>query len=141
MAQPAFSSIAEPLSGLLCMFNIWYFQQEYFFPIHQQFKVNVPSVHPSYKSIESYGGDRRIPPCEFGHISLSLSLSFSLPRDHCSKAREWDSLTVDQPCIWFLEEPSQFSMGQTAQSLSNLFHHGETTYRVRCMSENPTLVL
>ena len=24
-----------------------------------------------------------------------------------------------QPCIWFKEEPSQFSMGQTAQSLTS----------------------
>ena len=36
-----------------------------------------------------------------------------------------------QPCMWFKEEPSQFSMGQTAH---NLFHHGETTYRVGCLS-------
>ena len=40
--------------------------------------------------------------------------------------------------MWFKEEPSQFSMGRTAQS--NLFHHGETTYRVEWMSENHTLV-
>ena len=31
-----------------------------------------------------------------------------------SKAREYDSRTVVQPCIWFKEEPSQFSMGQKA---------------------------
>ena len=33
-----------------------------------------------------------------------------------SKARELDSWTVVQPCIWFKEEPSQFSVSQTAQS-------------------------
>ena len=44
-----------------------------------------------------------------------------------------------QSCIWFKEEPSQFSMGETAES--NLFRHGETTYTVGWMSENPTLVL
>ena len=41
-----------------------------------------------------------------------------LTRGLCSKAREWDSWTVVQPCIWFKEEPSQFSIGQTAQSLT-----------------------
>ena len=62
--------------------------------------------------------------------SLSLSLIPSVPslfmetsvspppRGPCSKARELDSRTVVQPCIWFKEEPSQFSMGQTAQSLT-----------------------
>ena len=28
------------------------------------------------------------------------------------------SLPVNQPCMWFMEEPSQFSLGQTAQSLT-----------------------
>ena len=45
-----------------------------------------------------------------------------------------------QPCIWFMEEPSQFSTGQTAQILT-CFLFGETTYRVRLMSENTTLAL
>ena len=44
-----------------------------------------------------------------------------------------------QPCIWFKEEPSQFSMGQTAQCLT--WRSGKTTYRVGRMYENPTLVL
>ena len=30
-----------------------------------------------------------------------------------------------QPCIWFKEEPSQISVGQTE---SNLLGHGEATY-------------
>ena len=38
-----------------------------------------------------------------------------------------------------MEEPSLFSVGQTAHS--NLFHHGETTYRVGRLSGNPTAVL
>ena len=42
--------------------------------------------------------------------------------------------TVIQPCVWFMEEPSQFSVGQTAQSL---FHHGETTCRVHRSFEPP----
>ena len=33
--------------------------------------------------------------------------------------------------MWFMEEPSQYSVGQTARSLTNLVHHGETTYRPR----------
>ena len=41
-----------------------------------------------------------------------------LGRHPCSNAGEYDSRTVVQPCIWFKEEPSQFSMGQTAQSLT-----------------------
>ena len=40
-------------------------------------------------------------------------------RGPCSKARELDSWTVVQPCIWFKEDPSQFYMGQTAQSLTS----------------------
>ena len=39
-------------------------------------------------------------------------------RGPCSKAGEWDSRTVVKPCMWFQEEPSQFSMGQTAKSLT-----------------------
>ena len=35
-----------------------------------------------------------------------------------SKACLQHSQTVIQPCMWFIEEPSQFSMGQTAQSLT-----------------------
>ena len=35
-----------------------------------------------------------------------------------SKARPKNSQTVIQPCMWFMEEPSQFSVGQTAQSLT-----------------------
>ena len=35
-----------------------------------------------------------------------------------SKACLQHSQTVIQPCMWFLEEPSQFSVGQTAQSLT-----------------------
>ena len=36
----------------------------------------------------------------------------------CNKALEKDSRTVIQPCICFKEEPSQFSTGQTSQSLT-----------------------
>ena len=39
-------------------------------------------------------------------------------RGPCSKAREYDSWTVVQPCMWLKEEPNQFSMGQTAQSVT-----------------------
>ena len=39
-----------------------------------------------------------------------------------------------------MEEPSQFSMGQTAQ-YDKLFPHGETTYRVIRLSEDPTLTI
>ena len=39
-------------------------------------------------------------------------------RGPCSKAGELDSRTVVQLCIWFKEEPSQLSVGQTAQSLT-----------------------
>ena len=39
-------------------------------------------------------------------------------RGPCSNAREYDSRTVVQPCIWFKDEPSQFSMGQTPHSLT-----------------------
>ena len=35
-----------------------------------------------------------------------------------SKACLQHSLTVIQPCMWFMEEPSQFSVGQTAQNLT-----------------------
>ena len=35
-----------------------------------------------------------------------------------SKACLQHSQTVIQPCMWFMEEPSQFSVGQTAQSLT-----------------------
>ena len=61
-------------------------------------------------------------------------------RGPCSKAREQDSRTVVQLCIWFKGEQSQFSMVPNSTQ-SNMFHHGETTYRVGWMSENPTLVL
>ena len=68
--------------------------------------------------------------------------------------------------MWFMLDPCQFSVGQTAQSVSdrrertarsvlkgqsvlfyhycsehNLFHHGETTYRVGWLSEYATLML
>ena len=49
--------------------------------------------------------------------SLSLSLSRLAPRGPCFKSREEDSQTVVQPYMWFKEEPSQLSMGQTEQSL------------------------
>ena len=39
-------------------------------------------------------------------------------RDPCSKAREYYFRTEVQSCIWFKEEPSQFSMSQTAHSLT-----------------------
>ena len=54
-------------------------------------------------------------------------------------ALKHESRILVQPCIWFKEVPSQFTMGQTAES--NLFHHGETIYRVGWMSENPTPML
>ena len=40
-----------------------------------------------------------------------------------------------QRCIWFKDEPRPNS------TVSNLFYHGDTAYRVGCMSESPTLVL
>ena len=52
-----------------------------------------------------------------GTIAAAVSDCVSI-RGLCSKAREWDSRIVVQPFIWFKEEPSQFSMGQTAQSLT-----------------------
>ena len=39
-------------------------------------------------------------------------------RHSFSKACWQHSQTVIQPCMWFMEEPSQFSGGQTAQSLT-----------------------
>ena len=47
--------------------------------------------------------------------TLLYQISSMGPR---SNARELDSWTVVQPCIWFKEEPSKFSLGQTAQSLT-----------------------
>ena len=47
---------------------------------------------------------------------VSLLAFFQLllaARGSCCKAREYDSQTVVQPCNWFKDEPSQFSMGQT----------------------------
>ena len=90
-----------------------------------------------FPSIQFYGS----PPGKWFIIQLKRSSLLASPlsstRGTCSQAREEDSRTVVQPCIWCMEEPSQFSMSQTA-----LFHHGETTYRVvGWMSENPTLVL
>ena len=35
-----------------------------------------------------------------------------------SKAWQWHSQTFTQPCMWFMEEQCQFSLGQTAQSLT-----------------------
>ena len=40
------------------------------------------------------------------------------PRHPFPKACLQHSQTVIQPCMWFMEEPSQFSAGQTAQSLT-----------------------
>ena len=37
-----------------------------------------------------------------------------------------------------MEEPSQFAVDQTSQSLTHSIIHGETTYRVGWLSENPT---
>ena len=50
----------------------------------------------------------------------SLALMRPLPPAEvlALKAREQDSRTVVQPRIWLKEEPSQFSMGQTSQSLA-----------------------
>ena len=47
--------------------------------------------------------------------------------DPFSKAWLQHAQTVSLSCMWFMEEPSQLSMGQMAET--NLFHHGETTYR------------
>ena len=38
-----------------------------------------------------------------------------------------------RPCMWFMEEASQFSCVPN-RTESNLFQHGETTYRVGCMT-------
>ena len=52
-----------------------------------------------------------------------------------SKACLQHSRTIIQPCMWFMEEPIQFPVGQTAQSLTcNL--KGETTYMMGWLSEN-----
>ena len=45
----------------------------------------------------------------------TLGLRFRHP---FSKACLQHSQTVIQPCVWFMEQPSQFSVGQTAQSLN-----------------------
>ena len=52
-------------------------------------------------------------------LLLLPTLLAAADRDPCSKAQDYDSRTVDQPCIWFKEDPSQFSMGKTLQSLQN----------------------
>ena len=69
---------------------------------------------------------------------LALTLSNSLIHSYrhpFSKACVQNYQTVIQPCIWFMEKPSQFSLGQIAQSLTCSLHHGETTYRVGWLSE------
>ena len=61
-----------------------------------------------------------------GNMPMPLTFQFELwprglslsSRGPCSKAWEYDSRTVVQPCIWFKKEPSQFSVGQLAQSLT-----------------------
>ena len=50
-------------------------------------------------------------------------------RHPISKASLQHSQTIIQPCGWFMNEPSPLSVGQTPQTLPNLLHHGETTYR------------
>ena len=50
--------------------------------------------------------------------TVSFPHSRQPTRGPCSKVREQDYQTVVLPCIWFKEEPCQFSMSQTSQSLS-----------------------
>ena len=48
------------------------------------------------------------------------ALSF---RHHFSKAWQYHIQTVIQPCMWFMEEPTQFSVGQTALSSPSWISH------------------
>ena len=43
--------------------------------------------------------------------------------------------------MWFMEEPSQFSMGQTAPSLTFSIMEEPHTYRVGTLSDNSTVML
>ena len=53
-----------------------------------------------------------------------------LSRHPFSKACLQHSQTVIKPCMWFMEEASQVPGRGPNSTESNLFHHGETTYRV-----------
>ena len=59
-------------------------------------------------------------------VKKVLNTNSSGPDIFFSLACMKHSQTVIQPCMWFMEEPSQFSVGQTAEP--NLFHHGETNH-------------
>ena len=56
-----------------------------------------------------------------------------------SKAWQHHIQTVILPCMWFRKEPSQFCGPNSKEP--NLFHNGETTYRVGWMSEYATDML
>ena len=74
-------------------------------------------------------------------VMSAPSLPPSLPdRYPFSNAFLQHSEKVIQPCMWFVEEPSQFSVGQTAQSLTCSIMEKPHTGLDECF-ENPTLVL
>ena len=76
------------------------------------------------------------------HLGARSPNSWNVVRSRHPFSKAWLQLsqTVTQPCMWSTEEPSQFSVGKTAQSL-NMFYHGETTYRVNWLSDNAAIML
>ena len=52
---------------------------------------------------------------EIGCMNSAVVCSWNTTRHPFSKAWQYHIQTVIQPCMWFMEELSQFSMGQTAQ--------------------------
>ena len=99
------------------------------------FWQNPADMKVSGNSASSSSGQATRPGGGGGKLHLSPEMEETIKRMQvthkgpCSKAREEDSRTLVQICILFEEEPSQFSVGETAQSLT-------------CsIMENPTLVL
>ena len=65
---------------------------------------------------EAISEGRRVQDCRAFRKSSSREGFIIQKRRPFSKARLQHSQTVIQPCKWFMEEPSQFSIGETAQS-------------------------
>ena len=70
--------------------------------------------------------------------TVSSILCFIFIRHPLSKACLQHSQTVIKLCMWFMKEPSQYSVGQTCQTAQSLTCSiiEKTTYRVRWLSEN-----
>ena len=54
------------------------------------------------------------------HVRVLAELDLLLPEADILFLKHDSSIiqTVIQPCVWFMEEPSQFPVGQTVQSLT-----------------------